>query len=201
MMTIYEPPVKNSGIIGGKFLQQTRVAKPGSSAERPQFYGPQDFYIGAIIDVFKHRFIVTGADALVLSFMEQHPDHFPQHTVDTLREKIGASSSSALRRETAKGSAIYTQRSGRPGELERLVEQVKGQLKRLAITANSRKDRVFLGVEMNRAGFIDKGNLRALCIRQQLPCDDDIVDCLAREIGRNPEQISLEELRNFLEID
>jgi len=28
-MTIYEPPVRNSGIIGGKFLENTRVAKPG----------------------------------------------------------------------------------------------------------------------------------------------------------------------------
>ena len=28
-MTIYEPPVRNSGVIGGKFLEHTRVAKPG----------------------------------------------------------------------------------------------------------------------------------------------------------------------------
>ena len=41
MIVIYEPPVRNSGIIGGKFLERTRVAKPTSSPENPIFYGPQ----------------------------------------------------------------------------------------------------------------------------------------------------------------
>ena len=41
MIVIYEPPVRNSGIIGGKFLERTRVAKPSSSPENPIFYGPQ----------------------------------------------------------------------------------------------------------------------------------------------------------------
>ncbi len=41
MITIYEPPVRNSGIIGGKFLERTRVAKPCSAPTAPSFYGPQ----------------------------------------------------------------------------------------------------------------------------------------------------------------
>ena len=53
------------------------MAKPGSSAEKPVFYGPQDFYIGAVIDVFRHRFVITNADAFVLNFMEQHASQFP----------------------------------------------------------------------------------------------------------------------------
>lgn len=77
MLTIFEPQGKNSGIIGGKFLERTRVAKPGSTVESPSFYGPQDFYIGAVIDIFKHRFIITNADAYVLKFMEDHRDQFP----------------------------------------------------------------------------------------------------------------------------
>ncbi|WAR18089.1 EFHC1-like protein [Mya arenaria] len=62
MMTIYEPPVRNSGIIGGKFLERTRVAKPNCPPDQPMFYGPQDFYIGAVIEVFRHRFVITNAD-------------------------------------------------------------------------------------------------------------------------------------------
>ena len=77
MITIYEPPVRNSGIIGGKFLEKTRIAKPGSSPEKPAFYGPQDFYIGAVIDVFRHRFVITDADAYVLRYMEEHSSQFP----------------------------------------------------------------------------------------------------------------------------
>jgi len=76
MITIYEPPIKNSGVIGGKFLERTRVAKPGSTPEKPQFYGPQDFSVGSVVYVFRHRFLITNADAFVLSYMEQHPQLF-----------------------------------------------------------------------------------------------------------------------------
>jgi len=67
----------------------------------------------------------------------------------------------------------------RPGELEEIVKQVKGQLKRIAITGSTRRDRAFLGIETNRAGFIDKNNIRNMCIKQQLPCDDDIINCVS----------------------
>jgi hypothetical protein len=78
MLTIYEPPVRNSGIMGGKFLERTRVAKPTSTPDSPVYYGPQDFFIGATIEIFGHRFIITSADAFVLSYMEEHSNQFPR---------------------------------------------------------------------------------------------------------------------------
>ena len=33
MISIFEPPLRNSGIIGGKFLERTRIAKPDSVTE------------------------------------------------------------------------------------------------------------------------------------------------------------------------
>lgn len=50
MISIFEPPVRNSGIIGGKYLGRTKVVKPGSSVENPIYYGPSDFFIGAVIE-------------------------------------------------------------------------------------------------------------------------------------------------------
>lgn len=50
MISIYEPPVRNSGIIGGKYLGKTRVAKPGSSTENAVYYGPADLTIGSTIE-------------------------------------------------------------------------------------------------------------------------------------------------------
>lgn len=50
MISIFERPKRNSGIIGGKFLEKTRVPKPGSSVEKPEFYGPADFAIGATVE-------------------------------------------------------------------------------------------------------------------------------------------------------
>lgn len=50
MISIYEPPVRNSGIIGGKYLRKTRVAKPGSTTENATYYGPSDLTIGSTIE-------------------------------------------------------------------------------------------------------------------------------------------------------
>ena len=77
MITIHEPPVRNSGRIGGKFLERTRVCKPGCPPDKPEFYGPQDFHINSVIEVFKHRFIITNADHFVLTYMQAHCDQFP----------------------------------------------------------------------------------------------------------------------------
>ena len=44
---VFEPPRKNSGIIGGKFLERTRIKKPQSH----EYYSQSDFYTGATIEV------------------------------------------------------------------------------------------------------------------------------------------------------
>lgn len=86
---VYEPPMRNSGVIGGKFLEFSRVAKPGSTLDSPKFYGPQDFYIGAVINIFRHKFRIVGADLFVLKFAEEHADQFPQQTLESLRAHLG----------------------------------------------------------------------------------------------------------------
>ncbi len=78
---------RNAGILGGKFLERTRVAKPRSSPDKPDFYTPQDFAIGATIHVFKHKFVITDADECVLKYMEARADQFPVATIQSLREK------------------------------------------------------------------------------------------------------------------
>ena len=89
MITIYEPPVRNSGIVSGKFKERTRMTKPGSTPENPQFYGPQDMYIGATVISFGHRFIITDADDYVLCYLESRPNDFPgcERTIESIRQK------------------------------------------------------------------------------------------------------------------
>ena len=89
MLTIYEPPVRNAGIIGGKFLERTRATKPGSSVDNPEFYTPADFQIGALIQIFKHRFRITDADEYVLKYLESHAQIYPITTINSIREKHG----------------------------------------------------------------------------------------------------------------
>ncbi|CAK8696625.1 unnamed protein product [Clavelina lepadiformis] len=85
MVSIFEPPQRNSGIIGGKFLEATRISKPNSSVENPDFYGPSDFAIGATIQVFKHRFTITNCDEYVLKVLEQNSDQYPLSTINSIR--------------------------------------------------------------------------------------------------------------------
>ena len=56
------------------------------------------------------------------------------------------------------------------------MNEVEGQLKKLAITASNRKDHMFLSINTNRQGFISKENLRALVSHHHLPADPDIID-------------------------
>lgn len=194
MITVYEPPVRNSGIIGGKFLERTRVAKPDSAPHQPQFYGPQDFYIGAVIEIFKHRFRIVNADHYVLKFMEDHADQIPASTIESLRASLGAAPA------PRHANRIPTAKTYQAGELDELVREVKGQLKKIAITSSNRKDKVFLDIDMDRQGFISKDNLCEMCIKQHLPADPQIIDRLAAEINpSNPDRITLEDLRRFLE--
>ncbi|KAL7889028.1 hypothetical protein AOLI_G00040020 [Acnodon oligacanthus] len=93
MVSIFETSRRNSGIIGGKFLEKTRIPKPGSTAEKPEYYGPADFAIGATVEVFRHRFVLTDADQYVLSYLESvaEQDLIPEQTLSSLRRALGQS--------------------------------------------------------------------------------------------------------------
>ncbi|XP_055042207.2 EF-hand domain-containing protein 1 isoform X1 [Misgurnus anguillicaudatus] len=90
MISIFEKSTRNSGIIGGKFLEKTRVPKPGSTTEKPEHYGPADFFIGAVVEVFGHRFVLTDADRYVLSYLESVSDRIPEQVLSSLRRKFVA---------------------------------------------------------------------------------------------------------------
>ncbi|GAA6228807.1 EF-hand domain-containing protein 1 [Lates japonicus] len=88
MISIFEKPTRNSGIIGGKFLEKTRIPKPGCTVENPEFYSPADFAIGATVEVFSHRFVLTNADHYVLMYLESNSSQIPSETLDSLRQKL-----------------------------------------------------------------------------------------------------------------
>ena len=54
-------PQKNSGIIGGKFLERCRVKKPMSH----EYYSQADFYTGAMIEFNKFPFVLYQVHRLL----------------------------------------------------------------------------------------------------------------------------------------
>jgi hypothetical protein len=45
-ITISEIPQQNSGFMGGTYLKSTRIPKPGTNLDNPEYYTPADLYIG-----------------------------------------------------------------------------------------------------------------------------------------------------------
>ncbi|XP_002739739.1 EF-hand domain-containing protein 1-like [Saccoglossus kowalevskii] len=186
MMMIYEPPVRNSGIIGGKFLERTRVTKPGSVAENPDFYGPQDMFIGARIQVFNHRFIITDADDFVLHYLEARPSDFPgsERTAASIRE-LKMSQAGQPVRTPVKGAPLRVQRV--PGDTQRLVEEVQAQLRKSNYLNHIDLRTAFLKHDGDRTGRIDAAGLKEICNKNNLPIDDDIIDALIANCDLNNE--------------
>ncbi|XP_078584990.1 EF-hand domain-containing protein 1-like [Branchiostoma floridae x Branchiostoma japonicum] len=194
MISIYEPPVRNSGIIGGKFLEATRITKPDCDPENPEFYTPADFAIGNIIVVFKHRFQITDADEYVLRYMEAHADTFPPQSqaLQSFRARHGRQTE-----DVVKNTPVQIQRTG--GDLSDLVQEVRFQLQKDNYMNHSSLREAFLWYDKDRSGKIDKSEVRNLCRRCNLPVDDDLLDALIAECDHNKDgQIDYFEFIKFL---
>merc|ERR1711871_1466613 len=79
---VYEPPARNSGIMGGKFMERSRIKMPGSS----DFYTARDLFVGQMIEFRKHKFRLIEADEYTLNFMENKK--FPASDVSQIFEKL-----------------------------------------------------------------------------------------------------------------
>ena len=99
---------------------RTRATKPNRSPDVPEYYGPQDFSIGAVNEIFNHRFVITGADAFVLSYIEKHANQFPADTIKSLKENIGQCQ---MQKEPIKGGALNLKQSH--GDVDELVRQMR----------------------------------------------------------------------------
>ncbi|KAJ3077039.1 EF-hand domain-containing member C2 [Podochytrium sp. JEL0797] len=89
-VSVFEPHQRNSGIVGGKYLEKGKIRKPNGV----DLYGLADFFIGegyslmefqrltayrtgAELTLHSHTFIIKSADEYALQFMSQHPAEFP----------------------------------------------------------------------------------------------------------------------------
>ncbi|KAI8618765.1 hypothetical protein BC830DRAFT_1165937 [Chytriomyces sp. MP71] len=74
-LSVFEPHQRNSGIMGGKFLEKSKIKKPDGIS----YYETADFYIGAELTFHSHTFLIQSADEYALVFMGQHPLQFPNY--------------------------------------------------------------------------------------------------------------------------
>ena len=91
---------RNSGILAGKFLERSRITKPGSSTDNPDYYQTKDFVIGATIHAFEHKFVITNADEYVLKYMEANRQDFSDDMIAALKHKYPKYKSSVQDKQT-----------------------------------------------------------------------------------------------------
>jgi hypothetical protein len=79
-LSVFEPPVRNSGIIGGKFLERQKVYVPDS---RTTTYGEQDLYVGNVLDIYNREFELVDADEYSYQYMENNKHIYVRSDADT----------------------------------------------------------------------------------------------------------------------
>eukprot|EP00937_MAST-01D_sp_MAST-1D-sp2_P000804 g804.t1 len=71
-LMVSEPPQRNTGIIGGRFLERGSYKKADGTP-----YAPTDLHVGAEVVINAHRLRVVDVDSFTLGYMEGHPKEFP----------------------------------------------------------------------------------------------------------------------------
>jgi len=90
-VSFFEPPLRNSGVIGGQFLERRRLKKPhdyDNMEGTAEYYELGDLYVGARCTFNKFDFILTDADEYALRYMETHCDEFPHSNMALIIPKI-----------------------------------------------------------------------------------------------------------------
>jgi len=87
-MTVYEPPARNAGHLGGKWMERCRVKKPNSIDN--ELYKAKDMGVGVMVELRKHRFCLIEADEYTLNFMEnkKFPASDVTQIVNRLKDKF-----------------------------------------------------------------------------------------------------------------
>ncbi|NWV20190.1 EFHC1 protein, partial [Origma solitaria] len=158
-ISIYEPPIRNSGIPGGKYLKRTKVTKPGSTPENPIYYEPSDFTIGSTIEVFGHRFFITDTDEYVLNYLETNAESFPAATLQSIRDHF-----------RPRHMVVETASSGIPKkDLDDLIVEVQKELKLLEPFNTRQFHEAFHHFDKDGSGFLDKTRFLNICDRFHVP--------------------------------
>ncbi|XP_073214994.1 EF-hand domain-containing family member C2 isoform X3 [Lepidochelys kempii] len=80
-------------ILGGKFLERSRIKKPGQElfkSEISEYFKAQDLFVGAKVCFNGHNFLLVDADEYAFNYMEKHADEFPMANISLILNKLKA---------------------------------------------------------------------------------------------------------------
>ena len=81
---VYEVCDKNSGRIGGKFMERKKHKSPTTKA----YYAEKDFLIGRTVYLGGFKFQLNSADSYTEKYMADNPDQFPEAALENIISQI-----------------------------------------------------------------------------------------------------------------
>ncbi|KAK9294825.1 hypothetical protein QLX08_010689 [Tetragonisca angustula] len=90
-ISIFELAKRNSGFVRCLFQKRMPMMLPNQeifASKKPDYYKPEDFYIGARLSLNGFIFEITSADVYALRYMELHCDKFVKANVKSIVEKL-----------------------------------------------------------------------------------------------------------------
>eukprot|EP01059_Diplonema_ambulator_P000542 TRINITY_DN10445_c0_g1_i1.p1 TRINITY_DN10445_c0_g1~~TRINITY_DN10445_c0_g1_i1.p1 ORF type:complete len:493 (+),score=215.57 TRINITY_DN10445_c0_g1_i1:798-2276(+) len=99
-VSIFETVARNSGILGGRFLQRQKV-KLGTG----EYATAASFYVGATVEIGHRKFRVTSTDERSLAYMEHNSSTFHKSNINMIMMRFKSmflSTPSGLRQELLK---------------------------------------------------------------------------------------------------
>nr|XP_031833842.1 EF-hand domain-containing family member C2-like [Nomia melanderi] len=90
-VSIFELARRNSGFTRRLFQKRMPIMLPNQeifASRKPEYYKPEDFYIGARVNLNDFIFELTSADVYALRYMELHRDKFPQANIKRILAKL-----------------------------------------------------------------------------------------------------------------
>jgi hypothetical protein len=81
---VYEVCDKNSGRLGGKFMERKKHKSPVTN----DYYFEKDFLIGRTFFLGGYKFQLLKADEYTEKYMEDNPDQFPEASIQNVLRKI-----------------------------------------------------------------------------------------------------------------
>ena len=89
-------PDNGSGVKAGKFLEKSRIKKPKhqqpdeEEVRHSVYYSAKDIYVGAILEINSHKFLITTADDYVFDLMEREEfrEQFSHSNIRVVLNKV-----------------------------------------------------------------------------------------------------------------
>jgi len=72
-IAVYEQPVRNTGHMGGKFLEKAKVKNPDTG----KYFELKDLYVGKTVRICAQPLQIIRADEHCLQYLEARPEEFP----------------------------------------------------------------------------------------------------------------------------